>query len=470
MPRLPDVSWPGGAWPADVRLATGAEVPRDPHIGPLPRHEVRVRPSLATWPRGDILVEASPIPGLASSGAAATFTYGSTDHGLIAHLDDGTLAVAVSDDSPAWSDPHFVELCVVAAREALAEQRDYGVGLLGYGAIGAEHARAVLGTPGLKLSGVCDPKPERVAAALSVAPDAHVHHTADSLLQDPAIDVVIVSTPPDSHAHWAQAALAYGKNVVVEKPMALTTRECDAILADATSRGLLASVYQNRRFDPDYRLISDAARAGDVGDVFHVEAFVGGYGHPCNYWHSDAHVSGGALFDWGSHIVDQILDLIDGEVESVTAMNHKRVWHDVTNADHARMTLHFAGGREATFIYSDLAAALKPRWYVLGTQGAITGDWRTASVISRSAIGTLEEDVLAAADSPPIIRRHSTSGDITTMSPRETETHPFHADLALALRYGFTPRVRGEQSRRVVAMLEAAEESARLGGLPVKPA
>jgi len=470
MTRLPDVSWPGGEWPADVRLLSGAEMPRDPQSGPLPRHEVRVRPTLATWPRGEILIEASPIPGLPANGAAATFMYGSTEHGLISRLDDGSLAVAVSDDSPSWSDPHFVELCVVAARETSTDQRDFGVGLLGYGAIGAEHARAILGTPGLALAGVCDPKPERIASALGLAPDAHVHQSAESLLEDPSIDVVIVSTPPDSHAHWARLALAHGKNVVVEKPMALTTRECDAILADAAARGLLASVYQNRRFDSDYRLIADSVRSGEIGDVFHVEAFVGGYGHPCNYWHSDADVSGGALFDWGSHIVDQILDLIDGEVDSVSALNHKRVWHDVTNADHARMTLHFSGGREATFIYSDLAAALKPRWYVLGTRGAMTGDWRQASVVSRSAIGTLEEDVLAAADSPPIVRRHSTSGDVATLAARDSEAHPFHADLALALRYGFTPRVRGEHSRRVVAMLEAAAESARLGGLPVKPA
>jgi predicted dehydrogenase len=204
--------------------------------------------------------------------------------------------------------------------------------------------------------------------------------------------------------------------------------------------------------------------------VFHLEAFVGGYGHPCNYWHSDASVSGGALFDWGSHIIDQVLDLIPGDVETVTAINHKRVWHDVTNADHARMTLLFDGGREATFVYSDLAAALKPRWFILGTTGAITGEWRDASVIARSPIGTLDEDVLAPADSPPRMRLHSSAGDITELSAPPAEPHPFHSDLALSLHYGLSPRVRGEQSRRVVAMLEAAEESARLGGMPVKPA
>lgn len=468
MPQPGDLIWPEGVSlaPGRIVMGIGAAGP----AGPLPRHEVRVRPRLATWPRGELLIEASPVTGLAPEGAAATFAYGSAEHGLITRLGDGRVAVAVSEDSPAWSDPAFLQLVAVAAREPAAEDRAFGVGLLGFGAIGAEHARAVIATPGLALAGVCDPKSERIEAARSVAPGVHPHASADALLGDPAVDVVIVSTPPDSHARWAIESLEQGKHVIVEKPMALTTRECDAILSTAADQGLLAAVYQNRRFDPDYRLIADTVRAGEIGEVFHAEAFVGGYGHPCNYWHSDADVSGGALFDWGSHVVDQLLDLFDGEVDYVTAVNHKRVWHDVTNADHARMTLHFDGGREATFIYSDLAAALKPRWYVLGTTGALTGDWRELSVVSRSTIGTLEEDVLAAADSPPVVRRHSASGDVATLAPRPAEPHPFHADLALRLRYGFAPRVRGEQSRRVVAMLEAAEESARLGGLQVKPA
>lgn len=463
-----DVAWPEGVSPGSGRIVAGPEAVAG--AGLLPRHEMRVRPRLATWPRGELLIEASPVTGLAPEGAAATFAYGSTEHGLIGRLDDGTLAVAVTADSPAWTDAAFLQLIAVAARESPVDSRAFGVGLLGFGAIGAEHAQAVLATPGLALVGVYDPKAERMAAATSIAPGVQRHRDAESLLSDSSVDVVIVSTPPDSHARWAIESLHHGKHVIVEKPMALTTRECDAILHTSDERGLHAAVYQNRRFDPDYRLIADTVRAGEIGEVFHLEAFVGGYGHPCNFWHSDADVSGGALFDWGSHVVDQVLALIDGEVEYVTAVNHKRVWHDVTNADHARMTLHFDGGREATFVYSDLAAALKPRWYVLGTRGALTGEWRNLSVISRNAIGTLEEDILAAADAAPVVRRHSPSGNITTLAARQAEPHPFHADLALRLRYGFAPRVRGEQSRRVVAMLEAAEESARLGGFQVKPA
>ncbi len=426
-----------------------------------------MRATLADWPRGDLLLRAGAFTGLDPSASSAVFGFGSDEHGLIAVLPEGGVAVALEDDAPAWQDPRLLELIALTATSS--QPAEIGVALLGYGAIGAEHAAAVTATTGLRLVGVADSDPARRTAATSAWPGTRDYDDARALLDDPDVDVVIVSTPPDSHAHWATHALAAGKHVVVEKPMALTARECDDLLAVGAASGLTVSVYQNRRFDPDYRLIKSAVDSGLIGEVFHLEAFVGGYGHPCNFWHSDAAVSGGALFDWGSHIVDQILDLMPGDVDAVSAVNHKRVWHDVTNADHARMTLHFTDGREASFVYSDLAAALKPRWYVLGTHGAITGEWRQESVVTRSPIGTLTEDVLAPADSPPRVLVHSPSGDVTAMAPPAHEPHPFHSDLALGLRYGLLPRVRGVQSRRVVAMLQAAEESAALGGQPVKP-
>ncbi len=455
--------------PATDRIISGQSL-RD-RLGPsatsLPDHELRVRATLADWPRGDLLLRAGAFTGLDPSASSAVFAHGAQDHGLVARLPDGTIAVALDEDAPAWLDRRLLEIVALTADSD--SRQPVGVALLGYGAIGAEHAAAIAATPGLTLVGVADLDPARVAAAQSAWPGIRAYAGAEDLLADSDVDAVVVSTPPASHARWAATALAAGKHVIVEKPMALTTQECDDLLAAGRDAGLTVSVYQNRRFDPDYRLIRKIVGSGDIGEVFHLEAFVGGYGHPCNYWHSDAAISGGALFDWGSNIIDQVLDLMPGDIEMVSAINHKRMWHDVTNADHARMTLHFTDGREATFIYSDLAAALKPRWFILGTEGAITGEWRRLSVVDRSAIGTLSEDILAPADSPPVVRVHSASGNITELAPPTNEPHPFHSDLALTLRFGLIPRVHGEQSRRVVAMLQAAEESAAMGGVPVKP-
>ena len=365
----------------------------------------------------------------------------------------------------------FRRLLVLAIRHALdaPAPAPVRIGLLGYGAIGHEHSRAIQAVAGLELAAVCDLDPRRVSAATAYAPGARGHTTPDDLVHDPQVDLVVVSTPPASHAPWALQLLAAGKHVVVEKPFAVTTAEADEVLARASDAGLLACVYQNRRFDPDYLALQRVVSEGRIGRPFQVEAFVGGFGHPCNLWHSDDAVSGGAYFDWGAHVLDQVLDLVPGAVEHVTAATHKLRWHDVTNADHSRVSMRFVDGTEAEFVYSDLAAALKPRWYVLGTDGAVVGHWRTEKVVSRNDIGTLAEDVLAPGDSPPLMQLHSPDGSVTHLATPEGPLHPFHTELADHLQLGLSMSVTGAQSRRVLGVMAAARESAAHGGVPVRP-
>ena len=341
------------------------------------------------------------------------------------------------------------------------------VGLLGFGAIGAEHAKAVNALPGLELAMVCDRNPDRVLAAEAHAPGVRATSEPSELL-DSEVDLIVVSTPPDSHADWAERALHAGKDVVIEKPLATSIDDADRVLAAAAESGRHAVVYQNRRYDPDFLSIRKALNAGKVGALFHLETFIGGFGHPCNYWHSDADVSGGAVYDWGSHILDQVLALHPSTIRHVTAIEHKRRWLDVTNADHTSMTIRFEDGAEASFVHSDLAAALKPRWYLLGTEGALTSRWRREAVISRTEIGTLAEDRLLVTDAPPDVLLIDASGAETQLVPPQVPQFGFHRELVDELLYEWPMSVTAEQSRRVVAVMDAARASAHSRGEPVR--
>jgi predicted dehydrogenase len=345
------------------------------------------------------------------------------------------------------------------------------VGILGYGAIGHEHSAAISLTEGLQLAAVCDANPDRITAAQAFAPDLHAHRDADGLLADDSVDLVIVSTPPNTHAEWVLKALAAGKHVVVEKPFCLTVAEADLQIAAAREAGLALTVYQNRRWDPDYLALKQVVRSGQIGEVFHYESFIGGYGHPCNYWHSDELVSGGAIYDWGSHYLDWVLDLFPQQVEWVSATSHKRVWHDVTNADHTRVLVHFTDGVEAEFTHSDLSAALKPKFYVLGTEGGVIGEWRHERVVARSSIGTLLEDPLAHSDSPADLRVFTPNDHGRTHETRlaipPAPPQPFHRQLADQVLSGEPMDVSPEGSRRNIAVMQAATESAVRDGRPV---
>lgn len=338
-----------------------------------------------------------------------------------------------------------------------------GVGLLGYGAIGAEHVSGFQAA-GFQVVAVCDRSEARLAAASAAVPGARTCTDADELLRLPGVGLVAVSTPPDSHAAWAAATLAAGHHAVVEKPLALTAGQADEMLDAAFTAGLTLAVYQNRRFDPDFLALQRLVRQGRLGRVFHLEAFVGGYQHPCNYWHSDAAVSGGTAFDWGSHYLDQILTLVPGPVDWVRGSAHKLRWHDVTNADQVRIELRFADGTEAEFLHSDLAAALKPKWYLLGTEGAAVGEWRREKVVKRTPVGLLEEDLLAPADSPATIWLHHPDGSRTEVAQPRLAPGRYHRELADWLSFGEPLTADPDQSRDVVAVLEAAAASAGSGG------
>lgn len=330
------------------------------------------------------------------------------------------------------------------------------VGLLAYGAIGHEHNLAVQGTPGLELTAVCDVNPERIAAARELAPSVEAFSDASEMLNSGLIDLVVISTPPNSHYSWAKEALSRNVHVVLEKPMALTAAQCDELMELAAKQDLLLVVYQNRRYDADFVTMARLISEGAIGDVFQYDCFVGGYSEPCTYWHSNAEVSGGAIFDWGSHFIDQILTVIPDDIAHVSGQNQKRVWMHATNADHAQVTITFASGAQATFINSDLAAARKSKFYVLGTQGAIVGDWDPAAEP-------------AVADLPAILTMHSNDGSRSNVALDNVAPFSFHGSVVEYLKNKTPMQVQALQSRNVVAIMEAAEQSALRNAQPVVP-
>ena len=443
-----------------------------------PVHEVRVRPGpdageLMVRSAGDVLVRdrwtlqekvADDVELLLTANSAFT------DHPVATwRAATGTAVLTLGSTLEAYTDPGWQRLVHRLLRRLLGQVdgAPVRVGVLGYGAIGHEHNAAIALTEGLTLTAVADPNPLRVDAARELAPQVRGHDTGEDLLADDEVDLVVVSTPPNTHAEWVLRSLEAGKHVVVEKPFCLTVAEADRQIAAAAERGLSLSVYQNRRWDADYLALKKVVRSGRLGEVFHLETFLGGYGHPCNYWHSDERVSGGAIYDWGSHFLDWVLDLLPQQVEWVSATAHKRVWHDVTNADHSRVLLHFTDGVEAEFTHSDLAAALKPKFYVLGTTGGLIGDWRHERVVARSSIGTLLEDRLAHSDSPAALRLFDADGSETQLAVPAPPPQPFHRELADALLSGAPMSVTPEGSRRNIAVMQAATTSAASGGRPV---
>ena len=384
------------------------------------------------------------------------------------------VTTSLGQTTQALQAPAFGALLRRALRPPLTEPatRPVRAAIVGYGeGMGYAHGAGVLATEGMELVAVCDRVPERLDLAKAAFPGVALLADSAVLARDPDIHLVFVATPPVTHAGITRQLLEAGKHVACEKPLCLTTAEADALIAIARRNGVMLTVNQNRRWDGDYRAVQRAVRAGLLGDLFNIETFVGGFEHPCRYWHSDATVSGGAAFDWGSHYIDWTLQLMPGLPSSVSAVAHKRVWYDVTNADQVRIRMVWDDGREAEFVASDVAALRKPKFYIQGTAGTLEGRYRPLSFERiDDAMGYMREDPhFAEAPADLTLARYESGYAVTEthLPPEPKVSFAFHRNLADHLLLGDALAVTPESVRNVIAVLEAAEQSAARNGAPV---
>ncbi len=385
------------------------------------------------------------------------------------------VACGLGNSDTALRTPEIVQLLARALRPDLhCCGRNIGVGIVGYGPLGGmgyHHGLGVTRTDGLELVAVVDPNVERRKAAETDFPGVRAYASVSDLVNDDDVEVALVATPPAHHVTLTLALLRAGKHVACEKPLCLTVAEADQIIGTATASRRMLTVHQNRRWDPDFVALRRAVNAGLLGEIFNVETFVGGYAHPCRTWHSDTAVSGGAGYDWGSHHVDWVLQLLGGVPRLVQAHGHKRVWHDVTNHDQIRVRMTWSDGREAEFLQSDIAAVRRPKFYVQGTAGTLVGTYRTITLEAiepgRGYVATQAHHAEAPAEL--VLARYESGYGIseTRLPPALEQPYAFHRNLADHLHLGEPLAVTPESVRRVIAVLEAAQRSSTRGGAAV---
>jgi predicted dehydrogenase len=184
--------------------------------------------------------------------------------------------------------------------------RDVGVGLIGYGLGGrAFHAPYVRVTSGLDLRAVVSSDATKVHADL---PEMHVVPSVEALLAEPGIELVIVSSPDALHAQHALAALKAGKHVLIDKPFATTLADARAIASEGEAQGRIVTIFQNRRWDADFRTLQRLISEDALGEIVQFESHFDRWRPvPAALWKEAR--AGGSWLDLGPHLVDQALHL-----------------------------------------------------------------------------------------------------------------------------------------------------------------
>jgi predicted dehydrogenase len=346
------------------------------------------------------------------------------------------------------------------------------VGLIGYGLAGSVfHAPLIAATEGLALDTVVTSNPERQQQARAEFPDVRVAATADELFdRADELDLVVVASPNRTHVPLATAALKAGLPVVVDKPVAGAAAEARELAALAEERGLLLSVFQNRRWDNDFLTLRGLLNAGELGDVWRFESrFERWRPQPKGGWREsgDPAEIGGLLYDLGSHVVDQALVLF-GPVASVYAETDVRRPGAETDDDTFLALTHTSGVRSHLYV-SATTAQLGPRFRVLGSRagyvkygldpqeaalreglhpGSAGADWGTEPETLWGRVGSGESPLTGGGRPEPTL-----PGDYPA----------YYAAVAKALLEDGPNPVTTLEAAAALDVLEAARRSARDG-------
>jgi len=329
------------------------------------------------------------------------------------------------------------------------------IGLIGSGNITQTHARAARAIPDVQVAAIFGTNAEAVAR---LASEHHAKPYSDlaAFLAHKPLDLVMLGTPSGLHAEQGIAAAQCGLHVLTEKPIDITTKNADALIAAADKANVKLGVIFQDRLKPNIQLLKKWLDRGLLGKVLLVDARVKWYRPPEYYsgsrWRGTfALDGGGALINQAIHTVDLLVWLL-GDVARVDART-ATVLHKIEAEDTAFATLEFASGAVGTFLATTAAYPGYPRRLeITGTHGTVI----------------LEHDRIIAADlrNPPQDFASITTGDSnqSASSAAVTDISGHKAileDFLHAIANNIQPICNGREGRRSLALVGAIYNSAR---------
>ena len=338
------------------------------------------------------------------------------------------------------------------------------VAVVGYGGMGGWHTEKLLKSDVAELAGTYDIRRERNELAESRG--IHAYGSLRELLQDSEVELVTVAVPNDAHEDVVVKALNAGKNVICEKPVALSLESLNRMIEAAEKNHVHFSTHQNRRWDVDYLAMKQVHDSGELGKVINIESRIhGSRGIPSD-WRGEKVHGGGMLYDWGIHLIDQMLMIFGFEnVESVYC-----ICDHITNQevdDGFRLDLNFKNGQRATVEVGTYNFIAMPRFYMRAEKGsALITDWREEAQVVKCTHWH-ESEVLPVETAAGLTKTMAPRDGITTDTYRvpkpQSDVHDYYRNFIATIRGEATQCVTYDQMRTDLRVILAAFESAKEG-------
>ena len=335
--------------------------------------------------------------------------------------------------------------------------------ILSYGMSGEVfHGPLLQAHPGFNISVVAQRSSEK---AKQHYPTCKVVKTVNEAIEDPAVELVIINTPNQTHFEFATKALLAGKHIVVEKPFTVNAKEADELIALAKKQNKILTVFQNRRWDGDFLTLKKVLSDKMLGKVVELEAHYDRFRNyiESNTWKEEAGIGTGILYNLGSHMLDQILVLFGMPHEIDARIGIQRPGGKVDDFYDLRLQYE---GLNVIVKSSYLVREQGPRYMVHGTEGSFIGSsgvdpqeqaLKEKKIPGSIGWGTHPRDTWGKINTS--INGLHVEGVIETI-PGDYQM--FYKNLYEVIREGKPLAVKPEESRDVIKLIEAAYESNRL--------
>ena len=347
----------------------------------------------------------------------------------------------------------------------------YKVGFIGFGGMISGHHLGTIRREDVPFEAVAafDIDPDRRANAEEKGLIAY--DNLEDFLAAGGYDLIVVGTANNYHCEMACRAMEAGFNVMVEKPAARNTAELEKMIETSEKTGKLFTVHQNRRWDPDFLKIRQAIEDGVIGKPYMIESRIhSANGNGDMYgWRAMNDHGGGMLLDWGVHMLDQVLFMIDEPIKTVSA-NVFSLWSEEVD-DYAKVIITFQSGLVAQVEVVTYSPIPEARWNVFGDKGAMTMQEIGSPMVH---VRRIKEDHLAqhqadAFEDYKVVKREHRRHFIDAFEEFDTDKtpgggwHSLYQNLGGVLAGTEELIVKPCQVLRCMKVIEAAFKSSREG-------
>ena len=342
-------------------------------------------------------------------------------------------------------------------------------GIIGFGFMGHVHEKMLDTLKDAKVVSICDIEEEKMKDSIT---EGIIKTTSvDELLKIEDINTVIVAVNNHIHKEVVIKAAKAGKNIICEKPAAMNVKEFDEMIEEVKSEGVLFTVHQQRRFDVDFRTAKEVYDQKALGNVYTIQSSLYGINGNMHDWHIFKKYGGGMLYDWGVHLIDQMLYMVDSKIKTIYADLRTIINEEVD--DYFKILFKFENGitgevELGTYFLADRPKWFERHWFIGGDKGTMYSDgFKPEGKIARTTrlLKNVPGKTTMTASGPTRSFGPPAEGVLITEElPKVDFEHVmFFKNYLNAVAGKEELIVRIPEVRRVLAVMEAVRESAETG-------